>query len=668
MMNKLIAKLASPRALPYTVTPATGLALVPAAAGLDALWSTHPAQSAVTALAAAGLTAITWREAGSRAPRVRLHYTVNAALAGTYVTAVTIYGPADPAVWRAWAIGLIGTSAIAAARRLVRGEGKDAHGANEDGVFGALKVAARWRGRPEVDGGTVVARGQVVATDQGISTVADVQQAADRLAVHYGTPPGGVTVRPDPDNAQQFEAELVPTDWLADWQPWPGPSAWGHSIAQPIPLGPYRRGSLAQIWLPGDQAIGRNATSYGIFAMTGAGKTETFVLAAAEIVTRHDSLLLCADPVKRGQSLGPVIGGMAWFTPEFDGAKAMVAGLPRLIQSRTEWLGRRGYKEWEAGCGLPFITVAFEEFAAYLSDSERLARIIQQCRSAGISLIISLQRPTHTNMPTDVRQSLGGRIVLGLESGDAPYALSQAAADQGADPEAWGNRKPGYMYLSGPGIPEELFATPARTWRTDGRAIREAVDTAAAFRAEPDPLTLQAFGDLWRVGHAESIGEVVTVAASRADREVAQVDSDVDGGGADELVEVPGNAEPGFLDDVDPGEPVEWPASSIPLGQDRQEPDGEVAQQVKADTREEAEAALAAHLAALAAKGVEEIGPKDLVAFGRTVMTPPRQRPWLSKAMGRLAEAGVLPSGVEITPGDKAGVYRLRALAGVNGA
>ncbi|MBQ1164492.1 conjugal transfer protein TraB, partial [Streptomyces sp. A73] len=80
-------------------------------------------------------------------------------------------------------------------------------------------------------------------------------------------------------------------------------------------------------------------------------------------------------------------------------------------------------------------------------------------RSAGISVIISLQRPSATSMPTDVREQLGGVFCFGVKgSPTADLALPDDVRDAGARPEAWENRKPGYNYLVAPGVDEERYA------------------------------------------------------------------------------------------------------------------------------------------------------------------------------------------------------------------
>lgn len=664
-IGERVAKAAASRLAPYSIPWAVG-ATVPLGAGfVDWLWADQPLQGALTALGAAGLTALTWHAGRARRFDTRLHYAVNAGLLGAYTTAATAYGALDPTLVKLGAGVLLATSLAANVRRMVRGEGNDTHTNGGNDLLDALGLAARWRGRPKVEGGTVTVAGEIDRGAKGGQTVSDVQEKARAMEVKLGTPPGGVQITPDPADAGAFTAEMVPVDWLADWTAWPGPSAWGHSISSPVQIGPYRSGTPAQLWFPGDPRTRRNATSYGYFGMTGAGKTELFVVTAVEVLTRTDVVLWVADPEKRGQSLGPIASGVDWLTLDRESSMAMVKSLPGVINARMGWLGERGLKQWEPGCGIPYLVVHLEEFSTWLAENETIADQIKLCRSAGVSLNISLQRPTYTNLPTDVRQQLGGQIAMGLEKGDARYALPDIALESGADPERWGNRNPGYAYVCGPGIPEPLFATPLRCYQTDPGELAEAVISAAPIRAELDPVTRGAAGELYRAGHVNQIGGTVVVTATRADQEapVTSHDDVMD----DDLDQVPPNPEPGFLDDIDPEEPVEPPEVTIPLGGDA-EPGAEVVQ-IQARTREEAQAALADHLAGLADSGVEEVSPRDLLNFSRTVLVPKRDRSWLSKTLtGWVAEDdGVLPNGVQLSPTEKAGCYRLRLLAGVSG-
>lgn len=188
------------------------------------------------------------------------------------------------------------------------------------------------------------------------------------------------------------------------------------------------------------------------------------------------------------------------------------------IPARTRWLGAHGYRQWTraaaeqqndpkhschkdgtaCGCaGMPFLVTWMEEAAntlRYLGDSA-FTGIAQEARSAGIALVVSLQRPSYDQMSTSTRASLPSVIALGCAADDEGFCLPDEVLAAGAHPGAWGNRRPGYCYVVSPGIDEDRYASPGRTVHFPERVVpmlEVLADWAARNGASPDPVTAKA--------------------------------------------------------------------------------------------------------------------------------------------------------------------------------
>src|SRR5690606_15598369 len=182
---------------------------------------------------------------------------------------------------------------------------------------------------------------------------------------------------------------------------------------------------------------------------------------------------------------------------------------------RQAWLGAHGYRSWEpaaatpqtdpahscrkgqaCGCpGMPYLVTWFEEAANTLRaiDDDIFTGIAQEARSAGMSLIVSMQRASGYQISTDTRASLPSALCFGLnDDRDATFALPSDVLDAGANPAAWGNKRPGYCYLCAAPIHEDRWSTPSRTFRNDVVALEWVTRAFAPVRATVDPVTAQA--------------------------------------------------------------------------------------------------------------------------------------------------------------------------------
>lgn len=583
-------------------------------------WSTSPGPAMATAALGAALTWATWKMAPDTAPLWRAHSTLTTMACLEGIAVSTAINPATPGALSAWAILGGGTALSWTIRRAVNtatGQGEQGPKAITGDLVDTVRALKNAKiDRPQVDGGRVRA---AIHAPGGVETI---QQSTKEIAAALGVGANAVRVQPDPDDASRAELVVVPRDHLRTMTEWPGPSTPGGSITDPVRVGVYEDGTPAELWFPGDPHAGRNACHYGVYGTNGSGKSSGAELAWAEILTRRDVALMLADPVKGAQTLGAYRESAAWVAMSKDECRGMIRALPDMIAARANQLGEWGYKEWTpdvfARHGMPYIVAWFEESAALFRDEigDDITGLLETARSAGISIVISLQRPSIGTVSGDDREQISGTLCFGVkQSSTARMCLPSEVLAQGAAPEVWSNRRPGYAYLVGPGVDEDRFATPLRTYRLDPARIAEAVEEWAETRAGFDPVT------------AAACGRSAAAAPARADEPGL-------------AVELPVNHEPD-LDDADPDQPIDVPAAPAVAFT---EPAA-----FRMD-RDQALDVLAEALEQLRAAGRTTFRPIDLrhvqqrTGYGRT---------WVTGELKRLVAAGRLED-------DDRGTYRFR--------
>jgi hypothetical protein len=425
----------------------------------------------------------------------------------------------------------------------------------------------------------------------------------------------------------------------------------------PVVTGVYEDGHPQQMWLPGDKhAPGgpRNATHGLIMGMNGSGKSHGAKIVWTELLTRRDVQLRIADPSKGRQTVGAFADYLdALYLDEESGAAA-IDGLLDEIRSRADWLGVHGYDQWvpEVGkkawrqrldalptrtcdrCGHPechgldYIVLWVEEAATLVRDSQSMIDAAQQARSAGMSIVLSMQRPSFRNITTDVRAQLGLVWCFGVNAlADAAFALDDDVIDRGANPAVWKNQKPGCNYLVAPGVHEDRQVIPARTYATSDEemlaaiaAVREPSATGGQATVTPTPRT-----------RPEQPRRRIVVDPFRT----ATITDDEDENPLTEVPSVQDDLDLYHVTDEDPL--TDLPEDMhVPFGGGKPSPS-------------QAMDLLRGHLAALADAGTTSVGPKDLVE----PMLGARSRSWISEAMKKLAADG------ELIETDAEGVYHL---------
>ncbi|WP_432013911.1 plasmid transfer protein TraB [Streptomyces cucumeris] len=481
-------------------------------------WSESAAAGVGLTLASVGLTGATWLMGKSTSQQRRLHSAITVAAGSAWLTAASLAGPTTGPIDDLYLMGGPVVALSWNVRMVLRHNPEGAAGGNTDGgLLEKVGLAKASIGQTEVAPNRVTAQ---LGLEAGEQTNDDVTKTLPRIASALDLPPTAVRYMPDPESARRGELVIVPRDMLADTVRWEenGPSLAGGSITDPLSIGVYDDGSPLLLWLPGDKEAGRNATHLLIAGMTGSGKGDGALNLMTEILTRTDVILWLSDP-KGFQDFRPLLPAIDWAVEGGSDTEVMVETVKQVIPARTAWLGQHSYRQWEAaaaqrqtdpkhscrkdgtacGCpGLPFHIAWFEEAGVSLGllGDDAFNSIANLARSAGMALIVSLQRPSHDQISTTTRDALGARLCFGVPNATAAgFMLPDSVVDAGAAPERWSNRRPGYCYLVTPGVPEERYSSPGRTrWFTDtATSLMETVaQWAARNGARVDPVTEKA--------------------------------------------------------------------------------------------------------------------------------------------------------------------------------
>ncbi|MFC8442681.1 plasmid transfer protein TraB [Streptomyces griseoincarnatus] len=630
---------AKPHLPPWLTVGGVGIA----GGGASLMWEGSAAAGVGLTLASVALTGVTWWAGRSTSAQRRLHSAVTVAAGSAWFTAAALAGPLTGPLPDLYLMGGA-TLALSWNVRLVLRTPEAASESPDKGLLAKVGLARAQIGAAKVEPNRVTAP---LLLDAGTQTNDDVAKSLPGIASALDVPRTAVRYQPDPDSERRGELVIVPRDMLADTVRWEeeGPAFPGGSITDPLVLGVYDDGAPLALWLPGDAKQGRNATHLLIAGMTGSGKGDGALNIMTEILTRKDVIVWLSDP-KEFQDFRPLLPAYDWAVGGGADTEIMVEAVKAVIPARTKWLGAHKYRQWEAaavakqtdpkhscrddgtacGCpGLPFHVVWFEEAGVSLGllGDDAFNSIANLARSAGMALIVSLQRPSHDQIATTTRDALGSRLCFGVPNATAAgFMLPDTVLDAGAAPERWANRRPGYCYLVAPGIPEDRYADPGRTrWFTDESvSLMETIaQWFARNGATVDPVTEKA----------------AATVAGRAYTERRRVDVDAPDTEDDDMID---DNEPLVDQDdehIDPEQelPEAAEGDDAPLVQETgYKPDPAEARQLLAQAIDEFEA-----------EGRMVIGPKD---FTDWCDRNGYSRPWVSERLkeayleGRLADAG----------------------------
>ncbi|MBG0819865.1 hypothetical protein HS048_03775 [Planomonospora sp. ID91781] len=584
------------------------------------------------------LTGLTWWQSHARSTGGRLHSTLTTFAAGMWVCAATINGPTTTVTGRLIVIGGVTLAASFNIRTVIRQKNIDVSGAMADPLRFLFGQGAERAGLPAVQARTLAATAHkvegAVQLEPGRQTADDLTKKVPYIESGIGLPPGSVVTSLDPDDASKAKVTISDPRTMKNPIPWPGASRPGASIAEALRPG---------LWQDLDEVahviVGHHVQFMG---MTGAGKSIGGAWNyLAEIVSRHDVAVFAIDITKGEQTLGPLKAALHRLETTKAGAKALLGEIQSKVKERTDQLSAKGLQKWKAGCGLTYWVLWIEEFpdvydALTDKEQEQFLSLLKAIRSAGGTVVMSLQRSDYTQMPTLARGQLA-KMCFGVESGtDASFGLSEAQQDAGARPELWSNKQPGMAYLDAPSIPDARIAMPLRTYAwgisggvfDDERANAQMRAHAAAYPAAYKPVDAGTAA-ISRLDASALAAPVAVPERPDADpdEESAMDDEDVRGVVAEYLTD----------DDPDP---------AIQVGLDDEIPDiaeGEPPMRfAPADrkmTAEERGAALMERLHELWDDGARDFSSGDLKPLWTSTDI---SRAWVQKQLKRLVEAGIL--------------------------
>lgn len=466
-----------------------GILLLIMGAVSHATWGQPPAVTWATmasTLATVALTALTWAVSHQRGPLGRFHSTATTAAAGLWLTVATITGVGQQVTFGMVFFGGI-PLAIGWNIRVVIRQNNTESGvvdplgslfdrAKESFGLGGARVRTREVTEHKVKG--------KMALPAGEKTQADAVKATDRIESGLKFPPGSVLISGDKDDASQVHFTVTDPRVLDKPVLWPGPSRPGGSIAEPVRVGLFQDSEFMEPQLPGNHIQIMGATGSG----KSIGGTWNFL---AEAITRKDCAVFGVDLSKDAQTFGPLRPGMHGMHVTKPRAATFIRALHEEIPKRTKWLHEHGYTEWEKGCGLLFWVVVFEELPKTFKllggkGEEQIDEIAKEIRSAGGTVIMSLQKSIYSEISTVTRSQLA-HMCFGLkDSNDNQYGLSEAQQKAEANPAQWGAGRPenlGKAYVDCKGIPETHIAMPGRTFAF-GATPRAAASALTAHAAQ----------------------------------------------------------------------------------------------------------------------------------------------------------------------------------------
>ncbi|MEU3040441.1 plasmid transfer protein TraB [Streptomyces diastaticus] len=630
---------AKPHLPPWLGLGAVGLA----GGGAHLMWANSAGAGVGLTLSAVALTGATWWAGRETSTQRRLHSAITVAAGSAWMTGAALAGPLTGILPDAYLMGGAVLALSWNVRMLLRTSDGAAPAGNADkSLLEKVGLAKAKIGKTEVEPNRVTA---AVALEGGEQTNDDVARALVRIASALDLPQSAVRYQPSADSARRGELVIVPKDMLGEPEEWEGPSLPGGSITDPLVIGRYDDGSPLMVWLPGDPDQGRNAQHFLIAGGTGSGKGDTALNLQTEILSRKDVIVWMSDP-KSFQDFRPLLPAYDWAVEGGTGTEVMVEALQQVIPARTGWLGRHSYRQWSTaaavtqtdpahscrpdrtacGCeGMPYMVAWMEEAANTLRalGDDAFTGIAQEARSAGVSLVVSLQRPSYDQMSTSTRASLPSVIALGCDPRDEGFSLPEAVIDQGAHPGAWGNRKPGYCYVVAGGIDPDRYASPGRTRQFTTQAV-SLMETLAQWAvrngATADPIT---------AGAARATAGGAYTGRGTADtyetEQTTMAEQDDDQAHGSQL---------------DPEDAAIDPEAEIPEGDQGDDAPGLFG----ADTGHrpspaEARKLFAAALDEFEAEGVMVVGPKDFMGWcDRNKLS----RPWVSARLKDAAEEGRL--------------------------
>lgn len=329
------------------------------------------------------------------------------------------------------------------------------------------------------------------------TTIEDFKKKAVEIAQIAGKPRRLVHVSETDSGVEgQVDVTILEEDPFKEKIAWLGPEAPGDTIVSPIGFATYDTGQRGEIYLAGKN--GGSSQHFLTMGMPGTGKSKAWQVIYGSVLNRKQVSVIYGDPAKGMQTGGALASGLEWFATSEEECQKQIQAVMRAIPARTNFLTSRGLSHWQRDCGLNFLIFHLEEAARFAEVSD-LVVLLEAARSAGISIVLSLQRATHDRIKTSARYNLGGNLCFGVKAkADAQFGLSEYARESGAAPHLWQDRYPGHFYLEAAGIDQRMAGHQLLADWIDEVRLEQEVDSGADIRTPLDGTTVEALGDPYK--------------------------------------------------------------------------------------------------------------------------------------------------------------------------
>lgn len=316
----------------------------------------------------------------------------------------------------------------------------------------------------------------------------DVVDNARRVESAAGWPPGTIQVTPNIDHAGVGDVIISDPRTIKEPTYYPGSSYIGASMEDTISVGVYQDGTECEFAIP--------ETQIQIMGQVGSGKSLGGGWSImGECITRYDAVIWAIDITKGYQTLGPLSTALHRIGTTPDEAISILEDTHALIKPRTNYLAEHGLSKWRKGCGLNYLVVWIEEVPDVIRalgepGKQAWIRTVKAARSAGITVVWSLQRADFKEAPT-ITRGQAVKMCFGVsDTKESQFGLSSVQKTGGCQPELWGQRQPGMCYLDAPGIPESYVPMALRTfyWGEDDSLIRAHASKFPASARVYDPV------------------------------------------------------------------------------------------------------------------------------------------------------------------------------------
>lgn len=312
---------------------------------------------------------------------------------------------------------------------------------------------------------------------------ADLERIVERVSVGLDVPE--TTAHRPAGSARRLELLLRTRDPLAVpfSDPWPAlatlldPDGSGWDPTVPVPVARTELGDLAtvELW----------QSSLLLGGQPGAGKTAGAWLPVLAAISNPSVVVLGID-LKGGVELGRIASRLDALATSPDAAVELLDQVAAEVDRRLELLRSAGLEKvdpsWAAE--VPPIVLVIDEAAELTGSGERkrddragvtLRRIAARGRAAGVTLLLSTQKPSSDVIPTGVRDLLRYRWAMRCGTRAASVTvLGEAALEEGAAPHAIPVEARGVGFLT-----EETGGTVrCRSWFLDRSTITRCCEVA----------------------------------------------------------------------------------------------------------------------------------------------------------------------------------------------